>query len=111
MNTTYRRATPKPGKVSCKLYRAWQNMRSRCAGTAHDGRGNRRWKGLPITKEWDDYAAFREWSLQNGFSKTKISLDRISRAQGYEPNNCQWVTKAENCRKAVQYRESKKRPA
>jgi len=82
-----------------KLYRAWVNMKARCRGTNHDGRGNYRWKGLAM--DFENWSHFRQWALEAGFSKTMCSLDRIDRTQGYSPVNCQWLTKADNCRKAV----------
>lgn len=51
--------------------------------------------------EWkDDFNAFREWALENGFSDESTgkeqSIDRIDPKKGYSPDNCQWVTLSEN---------------
>lgn len=80
------------------LYRSWHNMRNRCKGTTHDGRGNYRWKGL--TYAWNDYIEFRDWALENGYSPRTCSLDRLDNTQGYSPENCEWVTRGENARRS-----------
>jgi hypothetical protein len=101
---TYRRILPGKPRRTCVLYRAWMNLWQRVRGVNHDGRGNYRWAGLPVADEWKSYDSFREWALRSGFSSVNRSLDRINENAGYEPANCQWVTKAENCRKAMRVR-------
>lgn len=82
-----------------RLYRAWKGMNSRCRGHSHDGRGNYRWAGLAIS--WPSFPEFRVWAIANGYSKHRCSLDRIDSSLGYSPENCRWLTKADNCRLAV----------
>lgn len=96
--TQYRDRT---GKVRIiKLYRHWKGILARTAGTAHDGYGNYRWAGLEVG--FSGWPHFREWALMSGFLKygKSASLDRIDESKGYTPDNCQWLTKAENTRKA-----------
>lgn len=83
------------------LYKAWCNMRARCAGTNHDGRGKRIWLGLTICPSWDTFEGFRAWSIANGFCSALRSLDRLRSSEGYGPTNCEWVTKSENTRRAI----------
>lgn len=84
-------------------------MRARCAGTAHDGRGNRIWKGLSIAPEFETFDGFRSWAVAHGFSPVQRSLDRKDDRAGYSLNNCRWVTKADQTRNAVKTRERRRR--
>lgn len=51
-----------------------------------------KYQGVTICKEWEnDYLAFREWALSNGYDDS-LTIDRIDNSKGYEPNNCRWVS-------------------
>ena len=53
-------------------------------------------RGISVCKEWmDDHDAFVEWSLANGY-EYGLAIDRIDNDKGYSPENCRWVTLAEN---------------
>ena len=87
------------GKLrTIRLYNCWRNMLARVKGRHVDGNGDPRWKGLEVG--FRDWQHFREWSLANGFRKGLV-LDRKDEALGYVPENCQWITKAENALKAA----------
>lgn len=101
------RKTPRSaGHRPCVLYKAWLNMRKRCAGTNHSN-GKRYWAGVPICEAWTDYAEFRKWALAAGFSSERRSIDRIRSDRGYEPGNCQWLTKAAHGSKSGSTRKAK----
>jgi len=56
-------------------------------------------RGIRICREWaDDYLAFKEWALANGY-ENDLTIDRIDDSGNYSPENCQWLTKSENGRK------------
>lgn len=82
------------GKQPRQLYKAWQNMKFRCFNPTHpqfDGYGGR---GITICAAWvDDYVAFRDWALANGW-EPGLHLDRRDNDGGYEPGNCRFVTRA-----------------
>lgn len=79
-----------------KLYEAWVNMRSRCNSPSNVAYANYGGRGISVCKEWDtSYAAFKKWSLDNGFSDSllghQLSIDRIDVDGNYEPSNCRWT--------------------
>ena len=45
--------------------------------------------------EWkDDFKAFHDWAMANGYLEG-LTIDRIDNDRGYSPDNCRWVTMAE----------------
>lgn len=85
----------KHGGNGTLLYKKWSSMRARCRNpnspsyTAYGGRG------ISVCSEWEDFAVFREWALNNGY-KRELQIDRIDNNLGYFPDNCRWVTSKEN---------------
>ena len=84
-----------PG-VGSRLYRIWTNMKTRCTNPNNEYRFSRYGgRGVTICKQWfDDYGAFREWALANGYADN-LTIDRIDNDAGYEPGNCRWATMSE----------------
>ena len=56
-------------------------------------------RGIGVCDEWQEYLPFKAWALQNGWEKG-LSLDRIDNSRGYSPDNCRFITQAENARRA-----------
>lgn len=56
--------------------------------------------------EWQkDYLAFHKWAMANGYKEetlpnglNRLTIDRIDVNGNYEPNNCRFVTNAENAK-------------
>ena len=92
-----------------RLYQTWHGMKSRCyrkTDVAYERYGGR---GIKVCEEWqNDFETFRDWALQNGYSDT-LSIDRIDNDGNYEPSNCQFITLAENTKKANKGKSYKSR--
>lgn len=57
-------------------------------------------KGITVCDEWiHDFTAFAKWAMANGFvenAKSKTcTLDRIDFTKGYSPDNCRFISNAE----------------
>ena len=96
------------GYKSTRLYRIWRGMKSRCLNPKTHGYCYYGGKGVSIFTRWqNNYIEFKGWALGNGYQDNLI-IDRINSDGNYEPNNCQWITKSENSRKACNERHRKK---
>jgi hypothetical protein len=83
-----------------KLYQIYANIRYRCYTKTCPVYHRYGGRGIKMSNEWfNSYHAFRDWSMQHGYADN-LYIDRINNDGNYEPENCQWITRAENTRKA-----------
>lgn len=82
------------GKSKTRLHRIWVNMHRRCSYNKHEAYVNYGGRGIQVCNQWEDFAAFYNWAINNGYSE-KLTLDRIDVNRGYGPNNCRWSTRKE----------------
>ena len=84
-------------KTGNRIYNIYRGMKTRCY-TSTDY--HYQWygtKGVKICDEWlNDFMAFYNWSINHGYSD-ELSIDRIDPHGDYSPDNCRWITHAEQC--------------
>lgn len=88
-----------------RLYEVWASMRKRCLVPSCPDFPRYGGRGVTICDQWlRDYGAFRAWAVTHGYRKG-LTLDRIDSSGNYTPENCRFVTKADqqlNIRRGIQ---------
>lgn len=83
------------GESKTRLYNIWIDMKRRCYNPNKQFYYCYGGKGVEVCNEWrDDYLAFKEWALANGY-RDDLTFDRVDSDGNYEPSNCRWATPAE----------------
>lgn len=83
-----------------RLWRIWRGMRTRCR-TASVGPHWKHYggKGVRVCAEWQSLERFRTWALSHGYTDS-LTIERKNSDGDYCPENCEWITQAENSRRA-----------
>ena len=82
-----------------RLYTIFNNMKQRCYNPNNPDFRRYGGRGIEINDDWlKSFANFEIWALKNGYDD-KMTIDRIKTDMGYNPENCQWITKEENSAK------------
>lgn len=90
-----------PKGVPTQEYRTWFNMLDRCYNPERSDR-NKCYENATVCDEWHNYGNFYEWFQEQYFEKG-MHLDKDIKGDGslvYSPENCCFVTPAENNIKA-----------
>ncbi len=80
------------------LHHVWVGMKKRCYDKKNCRYHRYGGRGIHICDEWlNDCKMFIEWGDANGY-KQGLQIDRINNDKGYSPDNCRFVTNAENAK-------------
>lgn len=82
-----------------RLHAIWHGMKHRCdceTATSYKWYGA---KGVRVCAEWQDFEVFRKWAMSHGYAD-QLTIERNDSSRDYEPDNCEWVTRSENSRRA-----------
>lgn len=77
------------------LYSTWAKMKERCTNPNSSRYKTYGARGISVCHEWNDFQAFFDWSVSNGWSDG-LEIDRIDVNGNYCPENCRFVTTREN---------------
>lgn len=90
------------GISGTRLYNILQGMKTRCNNPNDQHYQNYGGKGIKVCEEWsgkDGAQNFTDWALANGYAEN-LTIDRKDSNGDYCPENCQWITRGENARRA-----------
>lgn len=79
------------------LASVWGGMKQRCNNPNNKQYHNYGGSGVSVCEEWNSLRLFILWAESNGWIKG-LTIDRINPKGNYEPNNCRFLTRAENNR-------------
>jgi hypothetical protein len=82
-----------------RVYNIWMGMVERCRNPKRPKYKNYGGKGIRVCDEWKRFENFRDWALSHGYADN-LTIDRVDSGWHYDKSNCEWVTLAENVRRA-----------
>ena len=91
-----KRGNPKHGGHGTLTYARWKSMMQRCYTESASNYKHYGANGITVCERWHDFSAFR--ADMGKCPGKEFTLDRIENNIGYQPDNCQWSTMAQQNR-------------
>lgn len=89
------KACTKHGFANERIYQTYRDMISRCYNPKCKAFKDYGAKGITVYDEWrNSMEDFIKWAMANGYND-KMTIDRKENTKGYSPDNCHWITRAE----------------
>lgn len=85
------------GMAYTRINKIYRGMKCRCYTKSNSRYADYGGRGITICDEWlgkDGFQHFYEWAMNNGYTD-ELTIDRIDVDQNYTPENCRWITMAE----------------
>jgi len=90
-------------EYSKRLNEIYYNIKKRCYNEKHKDYYNYGARGIQMCEEWkNDRYSFLDWAYSSGY-EDDLTIDRIDNLKGYSPDNCRWVTRADNNRNKLKH--------
>lgn len=90
------------GLTKHPLHQVWTSMKDRCNCVTDSAYPNYGGSGVVICEEWNEFQAFYDWAMSNGYKKgLQLDKDKLSPFQTgimYSPEFCCFITRKENMR-------------